>query len=90
MNTMITRKSGGIEVNIGPYFRRLENTEVPIGREYLEGYKKHETDLSWIRNERVRAWIVIKLIRGEQVQDILNRYFDKGHLFDEDYKALVA
>jgi hypothetical protein len=87
---MLKKYRGGIEITCGKYFVRIEPTEISVSKEAIAEYEKHLEDLNWIRNDRMRAWIVTKLIRGEAVRDIMNKVFDKGHLYDMDYRNLIV
>ena len=87
---IIEKYKGGVELECGNYFHRLEHPEVSISKESIDKYTEYLSEVQWIRNDRMRLWIATKLIKGEEFTDILNKVFDKGHLFDPDYQALVT
>jgi len=48
------------------------------------------SEVNFIRNQKIKLWILTKLIKGYDFKKILNLYFDKGHLFDKDYKFICT
>ena len=84
---MIEKHCRGIWIECGEYSAHV--TDIPFGKDAIARYLNLEGKLGWIKNDKMRCYILIKIIKGMNEGDVFNFILDKKHLLDIDYRGLV-
>ncbi len=86
---MIIKEKGNLFISVGNYSAEIPGTEVSVSTDAIKNYKIYEAELSWVKNDRIKTYLLIKRIKGENWDIGLNKVLDKTHLYDPDYRILI-
>lgn len=84
---MIENIKGGIEITHGAYWSRIE--DFPVGKEKFKKFQEYEKDLYFVKSPRIKMYLLIKMIKGNTIEEAINKVFDKVMLYDPDYRNLI-
>lgn len=83
---MIDRQGRDIWIEIGDFSLKLN--EVPIGKQSIQDYKAMERGLFWITNDKMKVYILGKMLMGHTEEEAINLVLSKEYIKDADYRRI--
>ena len=87
---MINKIKNTVEISYGNYWMCLDGKQFAIGNDAVDKYLQFERAAAFIGNERVKLYVVIRMIKGDTLDDALNKVIDKVHIIDPDYRNTLC
>lgn len=84
---MIERIKDKLLISVGNWYILKEG--IYLGNINFLGYKLMERKLNWIKNDRIRIYILLKMIQGDTFREAMNRVLTKEHFSDNDYRGIM-
>jgi len=73
-------------IEYGNWYVMLENRY--LGTLAILKYKTLARNISWIKNDRIKLFLTIRLIKGDSYPDAMNLVFTKEYLTHKDYRNI--
>lgn len=86
---MIVMDENQMVIICGEYEAKLPRNEVSYSNNNKRVIRESETQLEWVKNNRIKLFFLIKIAKGKRFEEACNMVFDKLHLHDEDYRNLI-
>ena len=83
---MIDRQGRNVWIEIGNYSLKLN--EVPIGKQAMQDFKAMERGLFWITNDKVKVYVLGKMMMGYTEEEAINLVLSKEYMKDADYRRI--
>lgn len=85
---MLEKAMGKLLITSNNHYILLD-ASIYLGNRKFLGYKLIERKLKWVEDDKIKIYLIIKMIKGDSFKEAANKVFTKKHLADGDYRNIT-